>query len=74
MQWKWVAAREAFSHGFTLFNAAPKVLLERKNKHTLFPKLVVQLGLPIFLPLVGLCIRPRVWDGRPVLPKVFVYG
>ena len=48
-----------FSYGFTLFHAAPKVLLERKNKHTLFPKLVVQLGLPIFLPLVGLCIRPR---------------
>ena len=39
-----------FSYGFDLFDAAPKVLLERKNKHTLFPKLIVQLGLPIFLP------------------------
>ena len=29
-----------FSYGFTLFDAAPKVLLERKNKHTLFPKLI----------------------------------
>ena len=48
-----------FSYGFTLFYAAPKVLLERKHKHTLFPKLIVQLGLPIFLPLMGLCIRPR---------------
>ena len=52
--------RSLFSYGFTLFDAAPKVLPERKNKHTLFPKLIVQLGLPIFLPLMGLCIRPRV--------------
>ena len=35
-----------------------KVLLERKHKPTLFPKLIVQLGLPIFPPLMGLCIRP----------------
>ena len=48
-----------FSYGFTLFDAAPKVLPERKNKHTLFPKLIVQLGLPIFRPLTGLSIRPR---------------
>ena len=40
-------------------SVAAKVLLERKHKHTLFPKLIVQLGLPIFLPLMGLCIRPR---------------
>ena len=39
--------------------AAPKVILESKHKHTLSPKLIVQLGLPIFLPLTGLCIRPR---------------
>ena len=39
--------------------AAPKVILESKHKHTLFPKLIVQLGLPIFLPLMGLCTRPR---------------
>ena len=39
-----------FSYGFTLFYAAPKVLLERKHKHTLFPKLIVQLGLPISFP------------------------
>ena len=48
-----------FSYGFTLFDAAPKVLLERKNKHTLFPKLIMQPGLPTFLPLMGLCMRPR---------------
>ena len=34
--------------------AAPKVILESKHKHTLFPKLIVQLGLPILLPLMGL--------------------
>ena len=39
--------------------AAPKVILDSKHKHTLFPKLIVQLGLPIFLPLMGLCTRPR---------------
>ena len=39
--------------------AAPKVILESKHKHTLFPKLIVQLGLPIFLLLMGLCITPR---------------
>ena len=39
--------------------AAPKVILESKHKHTLFPKLIVQPGLPIFLLLMGLCIRPR---------------
>ena len=31
----------------------------RKHKRTLFPKLIMQLGLPIFLPLMGLCIRPK---------------
>ena len=40
-------------------SAALKVILESKHKHTVFPKLIVQLGLPIFLPLMGLCIRPR---------------
>ena len=60
MGWRWVAAREAFAHmASPSSSAAPKVLLERKHKHTLFPKLIVQLGLPIFLPLMGLCIRPR---------------
>ena len=39
--------------------SAPKVLLESKHKHTLFPKLIVQLGLSIFLTLMGLCIRPK---------------
>ena len=39
--------------------AAPKVILESKHNHTLLPKLIVQLGLPIFLPLMGLCTRPR---------------
>ena len=29
-----------FSYVFDLFDAAPKVFLERKNKHTLFPKLI----------------------------------
>ena len=59
MGWKWVAAREAFSHMVSPSSStAPEVLLERKHKLTLFPKLIVQLGLPIFLPLVGLCIRP----------------
>ena len=33
--------------------SAPKVLLESKHKHTLFPKLIVQLRLSIFLPLMG---------------------
>ena len=39
--------------------AAPKVILESKHKHILLPKLVVQLGPLIFLPLMGLCTRPR---------------
>ena len=38
---------------------APKVFLESKHKHTLFPKLIAQLGLSTFLPLMGLCIRPK---------------
>ena len=38
---------------------APKSVLERKHKHTLFPKSIVQLGLSSFLPLTGLCARPR---------------
>ena len=59
MGWKWVAAREAFSHMVSPSSStAPEVLLERKHKLTLFPKLIVQLGLPIFPPLMGLCIRP----------------
>ena len=58
--WRWVAAREAFSHmASPPSSGAPKVLLERKHKPTLFPKLIVQLGLPIFLPLMGLCIRDQ---------------
>ena len=54
--------------------AAPKVILESKHKHTLFPKLIVQWGLPIFLPLMALCIRPRGVGCRPVLHKVFAHG
>ena len=55
----WVAAREAFSDMASPSSpTTQRVLLERKQKHTLLPKLIVQLGLPIFLPLVGLCIRP----------------
>ena len=38
---------------------APKVPLESKHKHTLFPKLIVQLGLSSFLPLTGLCTRTK---------------
>ena len=48
---------------------APKVPLESKHKHTLFPKLIVQWGLPIFLPLMDLCTRPRVWDCRSVFAQ-----
>ena len=48
-----------FLYGFTLFDEAPKVLLDRKNKDTLFPKLIMQLGLLIFLLLMGLFMRPR---------------
>ena len=62
-----------FSYGFILFDAAPKVFLERKNKRTLFPKLIVQLGLPIFLSLMGVCMR-GVWDCKHHRQKVFVYG
>ena len=57
---RWVAAREAFSDmASPSSSTAPKVLLQRKHKHTLFPKLIDQLGLLVFLPLTGLCIRPR---------------
>ena len=52
--------------------AAPKVFLESKHKHTLFPKLIAQLDLPIFLSLTGLCIRPR--NCRPVLYKCLSMG
>ena len=38
---------------------APKFLLERKHKHTHFPKSIAQLGLSIFLLLTDLCTRPR---------------
>ena len=39
--------------------AAPKVILESKHKRIFFPKFIVQLDLPIFFPVMGLCTRPR---------------
>ena len=58
MVWKWVAARGTFSV-IWLHPLGQQLFLESKHKHTLFPKLIVQLRLSIFLPLMGLCIRPK---------------
>ena len=60
MEWRCVATKPLFGDVASPSSPpAPKVLLDSKHKHTLFPKLIVQLGLSIFLPLMGLCIRPK---------------
>ena len=46
-------------YGFTLFTRSSRGPSGKETQHTLFPKLIVQLGLPIFLTLMCLCIRPR---------------